>query len=164
MLLYFGKKTFVLVGWTFLKEKTSYYLVESGAIPSYFEKVIKVKSLMNSGRCKTVNEAVEKVNISRSTYYKYKDKVYPFTESSKGKIITFGFTVQDIPGVLSQMLGTIAKAKANILTINQSIPVNTIANITISIKTTESTHDIMELIKKLTAIEGVNKADILSGE
>lgn len=147
-----------------MRAKPTYYLVESSVMPEIFIKVIEAKRLLESGKAKTVNEAASRLSISRSAYYKYKDFIFPFYEISKEKIITLSFSVLDIPGVLSNMLNALYKAGANILTINQNIPVNGIANITISLETGSLKANIESLIAKLSSINGVNKTDILARE
>ncbi len=141
-----------------------FYLVHSSVLPEVFEKVIEVKKLLKLGKIKTVNEASEQVGISRSAYYKYKDHVFPFFETSQGKIITLSFILEDIPGILSHILNIIASYQANVLTINQNIPINGTANITISIRTGNMTGDIEILISEIEMLNGVREIDILGRE
>ena len=147
-----------------MSDKPNYYLIDSKVLPEIFTKVIEAKRIIQSGKNKTINEVTSKLGISRSAFYKYKDYIFPFNEISKGNIITLSFSALDVPGVLSNMLTTLAKAGANILTINQNIPINGIANITISIETGILKYNVETLIKKLSNIEGVNKTDILAKE
>lgn len=147
-----------------MNSKPSYLLVDTAVLPDIFPKVVEAKRLLETGRCKTASEAAEKLKISRSAFYKYKDCVFPIEEMGKDKIITLFFILVDIPGVLSAILKALAAAKTNVLTINQNIPVNQAANITISIRT-EGMHGSMEsLLKKLRGIEGVKKIEIIAGE
>ncbi len=145
-------------------KKPQFYLVHSSVLPEVFEKVIEVKKLLKLGEFKTVNEAAEHVGISRSAYYKYKDHVFPFFETSQGKIITLSFILEDISGILSHILNVIASYQANVLTINQNIPINGTANITISIRTGNMTGDIEILISEIEKVQGVRKIDILGRE
>lgn len=147
-----------------MSNQSKYYLVHSSVLPEVFEKVVEVKRLVETGKVKTINDGVEKVGLSRSAYYKYKDYVFPFFEMSQGKIITLFFVLEDIPGVLSDILNVIARFKANILTINQNIPINGTANITISIRTEQIEGDNESMISQLECIEGVHKIDILAKE
>lgn len=147
-----------------MDKQANYFLVEASVLPETFHKVVAAKKLLSSGKCKTVNEAVRMLQISRSAYYKYKDFVFPFYEKSKEKIITLSFIVEDEPGVLSSMLNSLADFGANVLTINQNIPTNGIANITISIETGKLRGELEIMMKRLSEIKGVNKTDILASE
>lgn len=145
-----------------MKEQTNYYLVDALVLPEVFKKVLEVKKLLETKKANTINEAVQQVGISRSTYYKYKDSIFPFYEMSQGKIITLLLVLEDIRGILSDILNIIARAEANILTINQNIPVNGVANITISLQT--GNVSIEHLVQKLKNRDGVKKIKILGSE
>lgn len=139
-----------------------YYIVEDSVLPDVFKKVIEVKKLLETDMRLSINSACQKVDISRSTYYKYKDSVYEFYENRKAKIVTFSLSVQNEPGVLSIIIDTIAESKANILTINQNIPVNGMAMVTISIETMDMVKSVEELINTLRKMSRIKKIDILS--
>ncbi len=147
-----------------MNKKTVYFLVDSAVLPEIFTKVVEVKKILSKGYIKTVNEAVSQVGISRSTYYKYKDSVFPFYETSRGKVITLFFVVEDFAGILASIIGKIALSNANILTINQNIPINGLADVTISIETDEMTMEIDELMEQIRRIEGVRRQEILARE
>ncbi|WP_039767276.1 ACT domain-containing protein [Caldicellulosiruptor sp. F32] len=147
-----------------LKKDATYYIVEESVLPEVFLKVIKAKELLEKGEVKAVNEAVKIVGISRSAFYKYKDCIFPFFESSRGKIITLAFVLQDIPGILSKILNIISDTNANILTINQNIPLGGIATVTISIRTSDMTKSVKELIQEIERVDGVKKIEILGRE
>lgn len=147
-----------------MKEEAMYLLVDSSVLPEIFTKVVEAKRLLKTGKCKTASEAAEKLKISRSAFYKYKDCVFPVEEAHKDSIITLFFEVVDMPGVLSCILKVLASAKANVLTINQSIPVNGGANITICLRIEGMDISANSLLKKLRSIEFVRKAEITSGE
>ena len=147
-----------------MNKQSVYFLVDVSVLPDIFDKVIKVKKILQTREVKTINEAVHKVGISRSAFYKYKDYVFPFYEMSQAKIITLSFILEDLPGILSNLLNIIAKAKANILTINQNIPINGVANMTISIQTGSMDISIEDLVVKIGEIEGIRKIDILARE
>ena len=147
-----------------MKKNSTYFLVDSTVLPEVFSKVIEVKKILSLGTVKTVNEAVKEAGISRSAYYKYKDFVFPFYETSRGKVITLFFVVEDFSGILSRIIERIASAKANILTINQNIPINGLADVTISIETEGMIKDIKEMMDEISQIEGVRKQDILARE
>ena len=118
-------------------EKKKYYLVSAEALPEVFIKVAEAKRMLQVGEADTVGEAARLVGISRSAFYKYKDAVQPFQNMRAGHIITFYALLKDIPGVLSNYLSIFAGSGANILTINQTIPTNGCAGVTISAETSE---------------------------
>lgn len=105
-------------------EKTNYYVIKKKAVPEVLLKVLEVQKLLDSKKALSILEATEIVGISRSSYYKYKDDIFPFYSSKKGKNITFVIEVNDQPGVMASILQTFAVYDANILTIHQSIPIN----------------------------------------
>lgn len=142
----------------------SYYIIEADILPEILKKTVQAKELLKKGEVATVNEAVKKVGMSRSAYYKYKDHIFPFYEVSRGKIITFSLVLEDIPGVLSNVLDKIAKMQGSILTINQNIPIHDVANVTIQIQTAKMKKDIEILINQIKNIDGVKKIDILARE
>lgn len=140
-----------------------YYIVEASALPEVFLKVAEAKRLLSTGGASTVNEAAKLTGISRSAFYKYRDSVFPFQNMMAGRIITFQLILRDEPGVLSSILSTFALHKANILTINQSIPAGGCAAVTVAAQTMDMREPIEELLRQLAATLGVVKAEILSG-
>jgi len=146
------------------EESTEYYLVDKKVLPEVFLKVMEVKQRLNTGESTSVNEAVKKTGLSRSAYYKYKDSVLPFYEATNGKKVTILITVENFQGILSSILQAISASRANILTINQNIPINGLADISISLETISmfgSVDDVMSDIKK---IAGVRNCVVLSRE
>lgn len=146
-----------------MSQKPKYYIVEASALPEVFIKVAEAKRLLSTGEAGTVNEATKMTGISRSAFYKYRDSVMPFQNMMKGRIITFQFLLHDEPGVLSTLLITVAKEKANILTINSIIPSNGCALVTISAETTEVDMPMEDLLHKLGETPGVIRAEVLAG-
>lgn len=142
--------------------KKTYLLVDSSIAPDVFLKVVEAKNKLASGKCRTINEAIESVKISRSAFYKYKNYVFAYSETSREKITTLFFTLEDVAGILSDILKVLASFGANVLTINQNIPVNGIANITVSFRTDREGAD--DIVKALYGIEGINKIDVLAME
>lgn len=140
-----------------------YYLVESSVLPEIFIKVVKAKELLQTGEAATVAEAAANVGISRSAYYKYKDSVSQFQDMERGRIITFHITLRDRMGVLSTVLAVFANTGANILTINQSIPINGIALVTISAETSGMVISSEDLMSNLQSTLGVKKVDVIAG-
>ena len=145
-----------------MSEKNSnYYLVREEILPEAIKKTIKVKELLKKGEVRTINEAVEKLNLSRSAYYKYKDYVFPFYEASRDKIVTLAVLLEHKSGVLSRVLNTISADCGSILTINQGIPLQGVANATISIETAQLAIDLEALLDKLRMVEGVKRLEVL---
>ena len=142
--------------------ESEYFLVKSDMLPEVFVKVMAVKRLLNSGKADSVNDAVQRVGLSRSAYYKYKDAVLPFYETSRGRMVTLIFAVENFPGILSGIINCLAKAKANILTINQNIPINGLADVSISMETDRMTVELEGLLDEVSRIPGVRSYRILA--
>ena len=140
-----------------------YYIVEASALPEVFLKVAEAKRLLQTGEASTVNDATRITGISRSAFYKYRDSVLPFQNMMHGRIITFQLKLQDAPGVLSGILKTFAAFHANILTINQTIPVGGCAMVTVSAETMAMNGSIEALLHNLSTADGVIKAEELAG-
>ena len=144
-------------------EKQKYYLVTSEALPEVFLRVAEAKRMLQVGEATTVGEAAKQVGISRSAFYKYKDAVQPFQNMKAGHIITLYALLRDNPGVLSNYLSIFAVSGANILTINQTIPTNGCAGVTVSAETSDMTETMDEMISHLAAAEGVLRFEIMAG-
>ena len=145
-------------------DKNKYFVVKERAVPEVLLNVVAAKKLLESKRAVTVQEAADAVGISRSSFYKYKDDIFPFHEEAKGKTITFIIQMDDEPGLLSGVLKTIADFHANILTIHQSIPVNGIATLTLSIDILPQTGDVAEMVTKIESVGGIQYVKILARE
>ena len=145
-------------------KENNYYVIKKKAVPEVLLKVLEVQKLLDSKRAVSVLEATEKVGISRSSYYKYKDDIFPFRENVKGKTITFVLSMDDEPGLLSLVLKKVAEFKANILTIHQTIPVNGIASLTLSVDILPTTGDSSEMIEQIERLKGVRYLKILSSD
>lgn len=143
------------------KKELKYYLVQEDILPEAILKTVMAKELLLRGSANTVNEAVEKVDLSRSAFYKYKDKVFPFHQWSKGKIVTLELLMEHRPGVLSTVLNIIASVKGSILTINQNLPLQGLANATLSLETAEMNHDLEELLKIIGEVTGVQSVRLV---
>ena len=141
-----------------------YYLVSKNAMPEVFLKVIEVKQRLNTGEFNSVNEAVRNVVISRSAYYKYKDSVLPFYEATNGKKVTVLISVENFRGILASVIGKISTSRANILTINQNIPINGVADISISFDTDSMLGTVEDILNDISRVAGVRKCVILSRE
>ena len=146
-----------------MPSKTKFYIVAAEALPEIFIKVAEAKRMMQTGEAGTVGAATRQVGISRSAFYKYKDAVQPFNNMKTGHIITFYIMLKDNPGVLSDVLSIFAGSGANILTINQSIPTNGCAAVTISAETSRMAESLEQLMADVTSLDGVLRFEILAG-
>ncbi len=144
-------------------DPSRYYLVEGSALPEVFIRVTQARELLDTGEVKTVAEAADRVGISRSAYYKYKNAVMPFEDMDRGRILTFQILLRHKTGALSAVLGLFATTGANILTINQGIPTNGTALVTISAEIAGMEIAPEALLAQLSATDGVIKAAVVAG-
>ena len=145
-------------------EKKKYYVVKERAVPEVLLKVVEAKKLLDSGKVQTVQEAAEKMDIIMSSFYKYKDDIFPFHEEARGKTITFIIQMDDEPGLLSVVLGAIARFHGNILTIHQSIPINGVATLTLSVDILPGEGDIEAMVEEIEESDGIHYLKILGRE
>ena len=145
-------------------KETNYYVIKKKAVPEVLLKVLEVQKLLDSKRAVSVLEATEKVGISRSSYYKYKDDIFPFYAGKKGRSITFVIEVDDQPGVMASILNIFALYKANILTIHQSIPVNGVATLTLSVEVKANTGNVSRMVEEIEEHQGIHYVKILARE
>ena len=147
-----------------MKKATQYYVVRQKAVPEVLLKVVEAKSLLESEKVLTVQDAVDQVGISRSSFYKYKDDIFQFHDNSQGTTITLTFQMDDEPGLLSDVLKIISDYRGNILTIHQSIPINGVASLSISIQILQNTGDVSKMIEGIGMQKGVHNIKILAKE
>lgn len=147
-----------------MKESDKYFLVKKKAVPEVLLKVVEAKRMLETKKNVTIQEVTDKVGISRSSFYKYKDDIFPFHEDIRGKTVTFMLQMDDIPGLLSNVLKQVAENKANILTIHQSIPVNGIASLTLSVQILPDSEEITTMIDDIERLEGIHSLKILARE
>ncbi len=146
------------------EEKSKYFVVKQKAVPEVLLKVVDAKKLLESERVITVQEATDRVGISRSSFYKYKDDIFPFYDNTKGKTVTFVMQMDDEQGLLSDLLHIVAVYKANILTIHQSIPVNGVATLTLSVEVKNNTGNISQMVEEMEEKDGIHYVKILARE
>ena len=147
-----------------MKDNRRYFVVTEKAVPDVLLKVVEAKRLLDIQQYDTVQEAVEAVGISRSSFYKYKDDIFPFYDNTKGKTITLVVQMDDEQGLLSDLLHVVAVYRANILTIHQSIPVNGVATLTLSVEIRENTGNVSGMIEELENLNGIHYVKILARE
>ncbi len=146
------------------EDKKKYFVVRERAVPEVLLKVVQAKRLLDSGKAQTVQEAADRIGISRSSFYKYKDDIFPFHEQARGKTITFIIQMDDEPGLLSMVLQTIARFHGNILTIHQSIPINGVASLTLSVDILPGEGDAEAIVDEIERQDGVHYLKILGRE
>lgn len=147
-----------------MKEKSKYFVVKQKAVPEVLLKVVEAKRLLESEQVTTIQEAADRVGISRSSFYKYKDDIFPFYDNTKGKTVTLVIQMDDVQGCLAKILGHVAAYKANILTIHQSIPVNGVATVTLSVGVGLQTGDVSGLADEIQEMSNVHYVKIQAGE
>lgn len=138
-----------------------FYLVREDVLPEAVKKTLQAKELLERGKAESIADATQKVALSRSAFYKYKDSVFPFHTTVKEKMITLFFHIEDRSGTLSQLLTVVAEAGCNVLTIHQTIPLRGKANVTLSLNTTGMSGDIVQLMSQLKRLEFVDQVEIL---
>ena len=141
-----------------------YFVLKKKAVPEVLLKVVEAKRLLESEKAISIQEATDQVGLSRSSFYKYKDDIFPFHDNARGKTITFVLQMDDEPGLLSLVLGSIAKYNANILTIHQTIPINGVASLTLSIEILPNAKNVSELIEEIETKKGIHYLKILARE
>ena len=145
-------------------ETAGYFVVRQKAVPEVLLKVVEAKRLLESEKVMTIQEAVDRVGISRSSFYKYKDDIFQFHDSSQGTTLTLTFQMDDEPGLLSDVLKIIADFGANILTIHQSIPIGGIASLSLSVQVLPTTGDISKMLDAMEKQKGVHYEKIIAKE
>ena len=146
------------------KDDEKYYMVKKRALPEVLLKVVEAKRLLETKSSLSVQEATEAVDISRSSFYKYKDDIFPFHDNARGKTITFMIQMEDTPGLLSVVLNQVARHLAHILSIHQSIPVNGVASLTLSVEICPDTGDVTRMLDDIESLDGIHSLKILARE
>jgi chorismate mutase len=147
-----------------MTDENGYFIVKQKALPEVLLKVVEAKNLLDTEKVLTVQEATDKVGISRSSFYKYKDDVFQFHDNAQGKTITLTFQMEDKPGLLADVLKIVAAFGANILTIHQSISINAVASLSISVQVLPTTGDISKMVASMERQDGVHYVKILARE
>ena len=140
-----------------------YYIVEASALPEVFIKVVEAKRLLSTGKAATVNDATQMTGISRSAFYKYRDAIMPFQDMRSSRMITFQILLHDEPGSLNKLLTILADHRANIMTINSTVPSNGSGAVTIAAETANLEVPLEDLLEEFRQVPGVIKADTLAG-
>ena len=141
-----------------------FLLVSSDALPDIFLKVVETKQLLINGQARSATEAIRMTGISRSAFYKYKDAVYAYSDSPSAHMISVHAVLEDRPGVLTSLVSELYNVGANILTVNQNIPIAGAALVAVSADVERLEISIPQLLDRLRAIEGVKTIESISGE
>ena len=141
-----------------------YLIIHKSILPEYYEKVIEARRLIETGKIRDVSQAVREVGISRSTYYKYKDFILEPTEISGGRKAVLSMMLNHEQGILSALLQRICEARANVLTITQSLPIRDRASVTISLDVSEVDGSMEAFVAKLAEVPGVEQVRVLAVE
>jgi chorismate mutase len=147
-----------------LDDRPDYLIVNSSVLPDVFLKVIEAKRMLDSGRAHSVNEAVQLAGISRSAFYKYKSCVHTFDDHTGGRIVTLQAVLRDEPGVLSQLTSMLYRCGANILTLNQNIPIGGLAPVSVTARIDNLQVTLEKLLSSMRAIEGGEEIAVMLGE
>ena len=142
-------------------ETNQYILVDSEVLPEVFHKVLQAKNLLAKGTAKSSSEACKMVDISRGAFYKYRDRIFIYDERMSNEITTFQLLLEDEPGILSQVLTCLYAVRANVLTVNQNIPNDKVAVVTISIRPSSDETNRVEMTESLKRINGVIDVKII---
>ena len=135
--------------------KLNYVLVNADILPEVYSKVLEAKRYHASGDAQSATQAAKMAGISRSAYYKYKDGVFEYNPENAEEIETLSLTLVDTKGVLSAIVNEIFLVDANVLSINQDVPQNGIAEVSLTMRIAEMSVSVEELIEKLKAVNGV---------
>ncbi len=144
--------------------KDQFFIVNGSVLPEIFTKIIEVKTLLSQKKVKDITEGVKQAGISRSVFYKYKDNVFLLSEMSKGRKATITVLIDHKPGSLSGVLDIMAQYKANILAINQGLPINDAAYVAMTTDISEMTVDLKDIIEILLTKDFIAEARILAME
>jgi len=138
-----------------------YFIVREDILPEAIVKTVQVKELLKRGEAETVHEAVERVGLSRSAFYKYKDGIYAMDQMDRERLVTISMDLEHRSGILSKVLGLVAGLEGNVLTIHQSIPLQGLANVVISVDMSVMSAPLTALIEGIRKADGVRRANVV---
>lgn len=144
-----------------MKDSKKFFIVREDMLPASILKTARVKEMLTAGEADNVQDAVDELGMARSTYYKYKDGVFPFFNADSMNILNLSLLLQNRSGVLSAVLNSVASLRGNILTINQNLPLHDVAQVTLSVNVEEMDMTVNDFINELRHISGVISAEIV---
>ena len=136
--------------------KINYFLVNSNILPPVFSKVIEAKNYLASGEATSASQAAKMAGISRSAYYKYKDSIFEYNAENSEETVTINAKLKDNAGVLSALMNELYVAGANVLSVSQSVPVHSVADVSVTVRITEMEISTDALLKNIKGVKGVN--------
>jgi chorismate mutase len=136
-------------------------VVREDILPEALQKTVRAKELLAQGGAKTVHEAVERVELSRSAFYKYKDGIHPLSELRRERLITLSLDLEHVPGMLSRVLALIAAHEASVLTLQQSIPLQGLANVVVTADISRLVREPEEMLTAIRGLEGVRRSAVV---
>ena len=142
-------------------EKVTYYLVNASILPEVYSKVIDAKNYLAAGDAKSASQAAKMAGISRSAYYKYKDAIFEYNGEDSDETVTISAKLKDNAGVLSALMNELYTAGANVLSVNQSVPVNSVADVSVTVRVTEIVVSLAQLIENIKSLNGVNSVKLI---
>ncbi len=140
--------------------KINYYLVNSSILPPVYSKVIEAKNYLATGEASSASQAAKMAGISRSAYYKYKDAIFEYNGDSIDETATVNAKLKDNAGVLSALMNELYRAGANVLSVSQSVPVNSVADVSVTVRVTDMTVSTQDMLENIKKINGVNSAHL----
>lgn len=143
---------------------SKYYVVSGDILPDVLEQVMQARILLQLGKAKRISEAVKMVGISRGTYYKYKDAVFSFNAEQSNRKAIISMILRNEKGTLSKVLSLVSVKQVNVLAINQTIPINGIANVALTLDISDLEISIQSLVSLIEAMPMVEKADLVAVE
>ena len=143
---------------------SKYYVVSGDILPDVLEQVMQARILLQSGKAKRISEAVKMVGISRGTYYKYKDAVFSFNAEQSNRKAIISMILRNEKGTLSKVLSLVSVKQVNVLAINQTIPINGIANVALTLDISDLEISIQSFVSLIEAMPMVEKADLVAVE
>ena len=146
-----------------MKEHSKYLLVDSQILPEVYLKVILAKKLLAQGTAISASDAAKAAGISRSAFYKYKDFVHEYNTRLSDSIMTVSVSLMDEPGMLASVLSAVSGSGANILTVHQNIPTDSVAPVSISMRTNQLNCTEEEMLVRLRELPGGLDAKFVSG-
>lgn len=141
-----------------------FVVVSSEVLPEVVLKVLEAKRLLAQGVCRTSTEACREAGVSRSAYYKYKDSAFIYSEKLNERIVTFCVILMDRPGLLAEVLNEFYRFDANILTINQNIPIDSAATVTVTVRFHDASTELGDIVQTLSKLPGVTSVKVISGK
>ncbi len=138
-----------------------FLLIDSDILPDVYQRVIRAKEMVADGSAQNISEAVKAAEISRSAFYKYKDHVFRYDGTGEGKILNISAILEDRAGVFSALTAKLYENRVNILTINQSLPVDGMAAVSLSVRTDALGVPLEELIRDVQKLSGVVSVKIV---